>query len=176
MSPIDHQRIADLFLQGDNAHSAHERGKCLEDICEILFCSIPGVRLDERDINTAEGSEEIDLALWNDKTPDGLHFLPNVLICECKNWKDPVDSATIASFASKSEKRSLSHAFLFAANGLTGSEAAQRAGWKQVDDAFLKHQRYLIIVDRQEILSLRTTDDFVKLVQRKISRIILRAR
>ncbi len=51
-----------------NAGSAAEKGRSLEDLLCYVFGKIPGIAITHRDqLNTFE-SEEIDIALWNDRS------------------------------------------------------------------------------------------------------------
>ena len=125
---------------------------------------------------TAGGSEEIDLVFWNDGLPQGLPFLPNILLFECKNWHAPVDSASVAFFIQKITARHLEYGFLVAANGITGDENDRTAAHSQIETAFLQNRIKTMVLTRQEIEALTGTEALVRLVQDKILRLTLRKR
>jgi len=141
-----------------------------------MLCRIPGVRFLVRDSRVAAGSEEIDLVFWNDRLPNGLAYLPNILVFECKNWTAPVDSAAVAFFANKVRVRRLECGFLIAANGITGDVEDLSAAHRHVDTAFIRDNTRLIVLDRAEIQELSSTGDLSRLIQTKIAQIVLRAR
>jgi hypothetical protein len=176
MPVLSPRRILRAFRAGDAAATHHERGQALEDLVNYIICRIPGVRFIQQDIRVAAGSEEIDLIFWNDRRPNGLPYLPHILVFECKNWVAPVDSASVAFFANKVRTRHLECGFLIAANGVTGDPANVSAAYQQIDLAFVKDNVRLLVIDRREIQALKSTIDFSMLVQQKIAQIVLRAR
>jgi hypothetical protein len=90
MAKLSPRRIEDAFAIGDAAPTPHARGQALENLILYLLRRIPGIRLEGKDVRSANGSEEIDLLFWNDRVPAGLPFLPNILMFECKNWSAPL--------------------------------------------------------------------------------------
>jgi len=63
-------------------------GRALEDLICYVTGLIPGVAITHRNELNAFDTEEIDVAIWNDGAADGLFFLPNIILVECKNWFD----------------------------------------------------------------------------------------
>jgi hypothetical protein len=137
---------------------------------------IPGIRLENRDVRDSNGSEEIDLVFWNDRLPNGLPFLPNVLIFECKNWLHRVGSESVVFFLNKARTRRLRCAFMVAASGITGDAVDLSAAYRHVNNAFVQDNVQLIILDRQDLEQLSGPRRFRQLIQHKISDIVLRAR
>lgn len=175
MPRLSRAKIAAAFAAGDVAATAHARGEILEDLLVYLMRRIPGVRFQERDVLVANGSEEIDLVFWNDRAPSGLPFMPWLLIFECKNWASPVGSAAVGFFRMKAEERHLEAAILVAANGVTGDVAERSAACNIIDTAFVSAARLqLIVITRAEIEALASTEQFVRLLQNKISKIVMR--
>jgi hypothetical protein len=91
----------------DNGASNQIKGKAFEDLACYIFQTIPGVSIALRNQMNAFNNEEIDVAVWNDKSPRGLHFLPNVILIECKNWANPVSSIEVSWFCQKLQSRGL---------------------------------------------------------------------
>ena len=50
------------------------RGKALEDLIYYIFEKVPEIPFIERNQQNSFQTEEIDLAFWNEKTINGLHF------------------------------------------------------------------------------------------------------
>jgi hypothetical protein len=176
MPLLSRKRIISAFRAGDLAATHHDRGRALEDLITYIICRIPGVHFMQRDVRVAAGSEEIDLVFWNDRSPNGLPYLPNILVFECKNWTVPVDSASVDFFANKVRTRRLECGFLIAANGITGDQVNATAAYQRIDMAFIQDNVRLLVIDRAEIEALRSTSDFSQLLKQKIAQIVLRAR
>lgn len=136
---------------------------------------MPGVRLEGKDVRIADGSEEIDLLFWNERLSEGLHFLPNILMFECNNWSAPVDSAAVAFFLNKLRIRRLEYGFLVATNGITGDIDQRNAAHAHVTGTFCMEHVGLSIFERADLVTLETTDQLVRLIQRKIARLYLAA-
>lgn len=171
MTRISKRNVAAQFAAGDKAATATARGKALEDLLSHLFGRISGVRLVRRNVLTGDLSGEIDLIFWNDRSV--LDFLPNILMFECKNWSTPVDSAAVTHFATKATNRKLSHAFLVAANGITGDAIQVTAAHAHLHSTLLVHDCKLVILDRADLCSLVSTEQLIALVQERISEIYL---
>jgi hypothetical protein len=171
VAAISKARVARAFRKGDAATTAPARGRALEELLVYLFCKIPGVRLIRRNAFTADLSGEIDLVFWNDKSV--LDFLPNILMFECKNWDGRVDSASVSFFINKAVNRHLPHAFLIAANGVTGDREQLRSAHAHLHNALVLHDCKVVVLDRAELSTLGNTDELINLVIDKISGLYL---
>lgn len=171
MARVSRARVANAFRAGDAATTAAERGRALEDLLVHLFCKIPGVRLIRRNVLTGDASGEIDLIFWNDKSV--LDFLPNILMFECKNWDGRVDSAAVSFFIGKAVNRHLPHAFLIAANGVTGDREQLRSAQAHLHNALVLHDCKIVVLDRANLSALGSTEQLVALVVDKISELYL---
>jgi hypothetical protein len=86
-----------------------------------LFESIPGISVLHRNALNVFGSEEIDVAFWNEQDPEGLKWLEAFLLVECKNWSAAVGSAEVITFLAKLRNRGLDFGIMIAAKGITGN-------------------------------------------------------
>jgi len=168
-------RIAQAFQKGDDAATYVEKGDALEELLAYLFGKIPGVFLHEKNARDSQGSEEIDLVFWNDRLSNGLPFLDNVLLFECKNWAAHVDGQAVVYFLNKLQTRHLQYGFLIAANGITGDPVARTAAYQHMSNALIQSNIKLIVLDRQELCALSSSTQLIQLVQRKITNLTLRA-
>lgn len=107
MAQLSHRRIRSYLARGDGA-TTKDKGDALEELIVYLFEKIPGMTALFRNQRNPFGTEEIDIAFWNDKAPDGLYFLPDTILVECKNWSHPVDYDTLAGFDAKLRNRAQS--------------------------------------------------------------------
>jgi Restriction endonuclease len=174
MASLSPKRIQRDFGRGDNAADGYERALALEDLTKYLFRRLPGVRFSAQDVVVAGGSEEIDLVFWNDGLREGLPFLPNILLFECKNWHDPVVSSAVSFFIQKVTSRHLEYGFLIAANGITGDQNEITAAHAQIETAFLQNKVKTLVLTRAEIEQLTSTEALIRLIQDKILRLTLR--
>jgi hypothetical protein len=167
MASYSKPRIDHFLLRSDNAQSAAVKGKALEDLACYIFEKVPGISIAKRNVMNAFDTEEIDIALWNERSRKGFSFLPHIILLECKNWNSAVSSAEVSWFADKLESRGLDFGILIAANGITGNTVdINRA--HNIVARHLGNGRRIIIVKRSEIESLPTTDNLIKLIKEKL--------
>jgi len=167
MANYSQETIGAHFHTCDNGASNQAKGRALEDLTCYLFETIPGVKIAIRNQMNAFNNEEIDVAIWNEKEPDGLRFLPNIILLECKNWSTPVSSIEVSWFCQKLASRGLDFGILIASNGITGNLDDLNAAHNTI--AFHQSQkRTIIVITRQEIEALNTTDEFVTLIKMKM--------
>jgi hypothetical protein len=167
MVNISRRRVCRYFERGNNSSTAHEQGRALEDLICYLIGAIPGIELIKRNVFNAFGTEQVDVAFWNNQSPDGLFFLPHILLVECKNWSKPVGSQQVSYFANLLQHRSSDHGILVAANGITGvAEDLTRAHYEIAMS--LAQGRRILIVTRSELEAARNTQQLVRLLKGKL--------
>lgn len=143
-----------------------------EDLACYLFETIPGIVIAQRNAMNQYNTEEVDVSIWNDKTADGLHFLNNLFLVECKNWSSVVESVDVNWFATKVEDRGLDFGVLLAANGITKEKNEIKRAQSILTGYLRKHIR-IIVINKMEILNLKTTDDMIFLIKRKICELVV---
>lgn len=171
MTRLSRTRVARAFADGDAAITNKARGDALENLLVYLFTKITGVRLMAQNALTINAAGEIDLIFWNDRTT--LDFLPNILMFECKNWNAHVDSAAVSFFKDKATNRHLTHAFLIASNGITGDPEQLRSAYAHLHNALVMNDCKIVLLDREELLGLGSTEQLVQLIIKKISLLYL---
>lgn len=156
------------------ARTAHQRGALYESFVQMLFESIAGITITTRNVYNTRRSQEIDLCFWNnihpDGLPDGLWFLPTVILVECKNWTKPVGSAEIAWFDDKVRRRGLDFGVLFAAHGVTGDPAELSEAHDIIARA-LAEKRRLVIITADEIARLGGGGELIALFKIKLTQL-----
>jgi len=167
MALIDQQVVQGFVDAGLNGATTTEKGRALEDLVCYLFGQVPGIAITQRNEMNAFDTEEIDVALWNDKDAMGFPFLPDIVIVECKNWSKAVGSGEVNWFDTKLRNRGLEFGVLVATNGITGNGGDLSAAHKIVADA-LKEKRRLVVITTAEIQALADTDALVFLLKQKI--------
>lgn len=146
--------------------TAADKGAALEEFCAVFFGSVPGITVAERNVLSDAHSQEIDIVLDNDAFPDGLPMLCDPLFVEAKNWSRPVGSAEVAWFDWKLRLGGITHGFLVAANGITGSAEDGKSARAIVKQAAIEH-RWILVVTPDELLTCATSEDLRALVRAK---------
>ena len=167
MPALSSRRIAALLQAARNGATTVQRGRAFEDFLSYAFGSVPGVAMTHRDQLNAFQSEEIDVALWNDKRTGAFDFLPNIILLEAKNWSRAAGSAEVAWFDTKLRNRGLDFGIFVALNGITG-DAADKTAAHQIIAASLREQRRLVVLAGPEVATLRTTSALVTLIKTKL--------
>ena len=162
--------IGDRLGVARRTRGSQARGTLYEDLVCSLFQSVAGITITQRNSFNVRGSQEIDIAFWNDQHPDGFWFLPNVILVECKNWMAPVTSSEVAWFHDKVRKRGLDFGILFAATGVSGDRRSLSDAHDIVARA-LGDGRRLIVVTSDEIASLSDAPSLVTLMKVKLTRL-----
>ena len=163
---LPHQ-VAAILANADAAVTNDAKGKAFEDLVCCIFATVPGITVARRNQIGAYAAEEIDVAFWNDQFDDGLYFLPNILLVECKNWSDRLGSEHVAWFDAKLRARGHDIGILVAANGITGDPARASAAQHVVSNA-LGEGRKIIVITRTELSALADTPALINLIKGKL--------
>lgn len=173
MAAINQETVQDFVAAGSNAATTALQGRALEDLICYVFEQVPGISITKRNEMNAFQTEEIDVALWNDGHPDGLFFLPNIVLVECKNWSSAVGSGEVNWFDSKLRNRGLNFGVLVATNGITGNAEDLTAAHAVVASA-LREGRRLVVLRTQEIAALTDSTELVRLIKEKLCELAVR--
>jgi Restriction endonuclease len=87
----------------ENASSADDKGRTLEELCSRLFSSVPGFEVTGR-VRTE--TEEIDISVVNDSSEPRLRREGALILAECKNWTGRCGKNELVLFRQKLENRS----------------------------------------------------------------------
>lgn len=173
MAAIAQETVQQYVDAGENGATTADQGRALEDLICYVFTQVPGVSITKRNEMNAFHTEEIDVALWNDGHPDGLFFLPNIILVECKNWSNSVVSAEVNWFDTKLRNRGLGFGMLVATNGITGNTEDLTAAHSIVAAA-LREGRRLVILRTDELLTLTDSPQLVRLIKEKLCDLAVR--
>lgn len=172
MIPYDRSKIKAMFESSQLTKSKQEKGKILEDLTCYLFEIIPGIIIAKRNSMNQYDTEEVDISIWNDKVQEGLHFLNNLFLIECKNWSSSVTSVEVNWFATKVENRGLDFGILLATNGITKEETEIKRA-QSILTGYLRKHIQIIVLTRSDILNLNSTDDMALLIKHKICELVV---
>lgn len=165
--------INEFIETGLSASDSDSKGSALENLTEYLFSRIPGVIVESKDITNFAVSEEIDIALWNDKEPNGLNHFPNIIFIECKYLNRSMSSNEVSSFIDKLVNRSLDFGIIVASKGISGTRENIRHAYQKINAALIRGIK-IIIITFDDILALTDSSSLVKLVKKKFLRLHLR--
>lgn len=155
-----------------NPTSNNDKGNALEELICAIFSNIPGIEIVERKGMDVFRSEEIDVALWNNKQ-NGTDFLPNVILIECKNWSRPMGSEEVSFFISKIRRKGQNFGIIVAANGITGDQEQLTASHSEISHA-LGQKIQVIVIKLNEIMEVQSTEQLVFLIKKKMLQLVLR--
>jgi len=140
-------------------------------MCYVIG-AIPGIEVFKRNELNVFDTEEVDVAFWNGQAADGLHFLPNVLLVECKNWSRSVGSQEVSYFAERLRHRGCDHGILVAANGITGCPEELSRAHYEVAMALASGQRILVLT-RSDLEAARTTAAIVQKLKGRLCELVV---
>lgn len=168
MASLSSRRIALLFARGDAARTAFEKGKKLEELITYVFGSVPGVKFYKANVVNNPGSEEVDVAFFNNKSRVGFPFLEYLLLVECKNWSTAVGAIHIREFATKLKHRACAYGILVAAHGITGNAQDRTAAHDAIRMALATEGISIVVITRAEIEAWTNAVDIIDLIKRKL--------
>jgi len=167
------EEIIGFIDLGQNASSSIEKGQALEHLARYIFEKIPGVEIHDVDSMNYHLTEEIDIAVWNDQESDGLKSFPVIFLIECKNLDGNVPTRDVAYFITKIRNKGLDFGIIIASNGITGSQEDSTRAHFEIPLALSEGIR-VIIINLDDILLLRNTNDLIQLIKRKVSSLYLK--
>ena len=174
MAVFSQNRIQQLLNQSDNAPNADAKGRIFEDLVEYLITKFRGIRLAERNVLDATGSQELDLLFWNNRLESFFDFLDPIIMCKCKNEADPLSSASVREFVHKLRTRGANSGILVSSSGISGQLNGFRHANSVIMDALSIDRIKVIVIDRDEIQSFTNTDDLFRNISDKYLRLTVR--
>lgn len=168
MPALSHQRIGELIAAADGAATAYEKGRRFEELIVYVLGHVPGVKFYKSNVVNNAGSEEVDVAFFNNKLKQGFPFLEYLLLVECKNWSAPVGAIHVREFATKLEHRACAYGVLIAANGVTGNAQDRTAAHDAIRMALAVRGISIVVITRAEIMMWADTSEIVDLFKRKL--------
>ncbi len=173
MPKYSQTKIRQLLNQSD-AGNTHVKGRVFEDLVLYLFEKFNGVRLADRNVLDATGSQEIDLALWNNRVIGPFDILDPIVICECKNEVPPLSSAKVREFVHKLRTRGAKSGILVSSSGIAGQLNGYRYANSVIMDALSIDGIKIIAIDRDDILSYANTNDMFNDITEKYLKLTIR--
>jgi hypothetical protein len=145
-------------------------GKVLEKLAEYLMVCMPGCRVSRR---ARTPSTDYDLIC----SMDGFEFdfrseLGRYFVCECKDWKKPVDYAAMAKFCRVLDSVKSKFGVIFSKRGLSGSGQARFAEREQMK-VFQDRGIVIVVIDKSDLECVAKGKNFVNLLRKKYEKVRL---
>lgn len=157
-----------LFLQeSDEAQNSDEKGDKLEKLICYIFTKIPGVSFYGKNILDGQRAHELDVVFVNILYKSDLIFLDPTMYVECKHTARPVGSDQVRWFIDKLRDRAANSGILVSLSGITGRQDRESNAHSEVLNALVRDGIKIILIDREDLLSLSTTEDLKILITGK---------
>jgi hypothetical protein len=140
----------------ENARSADDKGRTLEELCSRLFASVPGFVVTGR-VRTE--TEEIDISVLNDSAEPRLRREGALILAECKHWTGKCGKNEFVVFHAKLENRSqrCTLGFLTSWNGFSDAITKEMLRGS-------REQILVVPVTGEDIRSAVRSGDFAKVL------------
>ena len=158
-------RIRKYIADAEASTTSDAKGKLYEELVQYLFEAVPGC-IAERNLTNVFRTEQIDVAVGNAQSGDGLWLLPHVILAECKNWTQVVDSNTVGYFMNTLAGRGVELGILIAANGITG-DSEELTSAHAIGLHGSARGIKIVVITTDDICSLKSVGDFVELLHRR---------
>jgi len=168
MAKYSNNKIRRLLFESDNAPNSDIKGDKLEELVKYLFDKVPGVAFYKKNVLDGVRAHELDVVFKNDKRVSDLHFLDFVIITECKNTGSRLGSMGVRWFIDKLRDRGISTGILISLSGITGIADGRSNAHSEIINAVIRDKVSVLLLTRQEIETLKNTDELVDLLLDRI--------
>lgn len=125
-------------------------GKALEDIAEYIMFCMPGCRTEKRVPQFSNTTDYDIICSIDGPISDFRSELGRYIICECKDWKSPVDFSTLSKFARILISTKTKFGILFSRNGITG-EGTEKYASREHKKVFQDSDIIIAVIDQNDI-------------------------
>lgn len=172
MAVISSRVLSDLFAPGDVPGATNaEKGKALEKVVRYLFEKVPGVVCAGTNEKNHGNDFEIDVCFQHNLSRSSLNFFEWMFFVECKNLSGPAGASAVHQLGRTLGSRGLSKGLLVSSNGLTGSTGD--SGYYAIESEMLADRRHIVVLTREDIMSLSSTVDLEALLRRRFTYLVL---
>ena len=123
----------------------YEKGISLEEVADYFVSCIEGIKVTERRAKTK--NEEMDIVCCNISNNSELWKMGPVILIECKNWKNKIDTKVIRNLTYIMDKKGVSGLLLFVKKGITNGAKSEIV--KQII-----HNKYILTFNLQELYKI----------------------
>lgn len=155
-----------IEIVSDEAKNSLEHGRSLEKLMLKFFSEVEGFQCQP---NARTETEEIDIWILN-KSKDGLFAKEsNLILCECKNWKQNINRSELNVFIEKMKNRNgrCKLGFFIAWNGVTGDFDKELL-------RITRDEEVVVLLTKEGIITAIKTGNITKYLQDEYSKALLR--
>ena len=138
----------------------YEKGIHLEEIANYFIECIKGLNVSAR--RKKLENQEIDLCCYNVSENGLLWKLGTIVLVECKNYKNPVETKEIRSMIYLMEAKGVNTFILFARNGVT-------SGAKTEIRKQLIYERNIIVIDEKDLQRIKENIKPLQILEEKMA-------
>jgi hypothetical protein len=163
--PLDPARLGEL-ASACEVSAGRAKGEALEKLLWWLMPHVRGFEVYHHDVYSDDGTQEVDLAIYNHCVDDFSRTQPATILVEAKNWDHPVGSQEVAWLYWKMKEGNARLGLLVAASGITG-DAGRRSHALAITFAANREGLPILVVDLAEIRGLAEVEEIRELIRRK---------
>ncbi len=145
-------------------------GHALEHLAHYLLSCMPGCRTRRR-IRTRSTEHDVVCSIEGIEQ-DFRGELGRYFLCECKDWKDPVDYSALAKFCNTLVTAKCRFGILFARHGITGESRTEDAALEQLN-VFRASGLVVVDVNEHDLQAITEGTSLIELLRSKYERIRL---
>jgi hypothetical protein len=145
-------------------------GRVLEKLAEYVLSCIPGCRTARRLITKSTDYDivcSIDGIEIDFRSEFGRYF-----VCECKDWKNPVDYSSLAKFCRVLDSVKARFGILFSSQGITGEKTTENAKREQLK-VFQDRGMVIVVITKKDIEYVADGGNFIGLLRKKYEKVRL---
>jgi hypothetical protein len=147
-----------------------KKGLTLETLAQYILSCMPGCRTTIRKRTSAS---EIDIVCSMEGVESDFRSeLGRYFVCECKDWKKPVDFSAIAKFCHVLDSIKSRFGIMFSPSGISGQRNSKYAA-SEPQKLFQTQGIVLVAIDRNDLVGISNGSNFVNLLRNKYEEVRL---
>ena len=139
-------------------------GKALESLTDYLMSCMPGCRTRRR-VRSPSSDYDVVCSMEGFEV-DFRSELGRYFVCECKDWKDPADFATIAKFCRVLDSFKARFGILMSRSGISGQNRTTDAAREQLK-VFQDRGIVVVVLDLEDLQSAAVGKNLISLLRKR---------
>ncbi|OYR38018.1 hypothetical protein DJ82_13845 [Halorubrum sp. Ib24] len=152
------------------AETNEEKKESLEDLAEILFNSIPYLKIRERNDELLTGELDLVVEYTNSDRFTIFDQFDRFILVECKNWTSSVGVDEIESVEASMKKSKVDLGVIFARNGISGG-SGQKFAQREILDVYQREDIIIVVINGNDLEQILAGESFYDIIDEKIYRI-----
>lgn len=141
-------------------------GRALERVAHYLLSCMAGIRTRQRSVS---GSSEYDIVCSVDGLEQDFRSeLGRYFICECKDWKTPVDFTHLAKFSRVLQATNAKFGILFSSKGITDRHKNKnRDAAREQMRLYQQTGTFIVVVTLEDLKRIAQGENLIELLRKK---------